>query len=77
MAIDRKELAALCETTLDQTNFSGLGKKIPGKVRDSYLDPEKRPGMRTIIVSDRVSCFDRVVGTIPLKGQVLNQMAAF
>jgi phosphoribosylaminoimidazole-succinocarboxamide synthase len=28
-------------------------------------------------VSDRVSCFDVVVGTIPLKGQVLNQMAAF
>ena len=77
MAIDRKELAALCETTLDQTDFKGLGKKIPGKVRDSYLDPENRPGKRTIIVSDRVSCFDRVVGTIPLKGQVLNQMAAF
>jgi len=29
------------------------------------------------VVSDRVSCFDVVVGTIPLKGQVLNQMAAF
>jgi phosphoribosylaminoimidazole-succinocarboxamide synthase len=29
------------------------------------------------VVSDRVSCFDVVVGTIPLKGQILNQMAAF
>jgi phosphoribosylaminoimidazole-succinocarboxamide synthase len=25
----------------------------------------------------RVSCFELVVGTIPLKGQILNQMAAF
>jgi phosphoribosylaminoimidazole-succinocarboxamide synthase len=28
-------------------------------------------------VTDRVSCFDRVVGTLPFKGQVLNQVAAF
>jgi phosphoribosylaminoimidazole-succinocarboxamide synthase len=77
VAIDRKDLAALCESTLDETDFRGLGRRIPGKVRDSYVDPERRPGRRTIVVSDRVSCFDRVVGTIPLKGQVLNQMAAF
>lgn len=77
MAIDRKELEALCESTLDETRFDGLGERIQGKVRDSYLDPERAPGRRTIVVSDRVSCFDRVVGTIPLKGQVLNQMAAF
>ncbi len=77
MAIDRKQLEALCESTLDETTFDGLGERIQGKVRDSYLDPERAPGRRTIVVSDRVSCFDRVVGTIPLKGQVLNQMAAF
>jgi len=77
VSVDRKQLEALCETTLDETLFSGLGQRITGKVRDSYLDPERAPGRRTIIVSDRVSCFDRVVGTIPLKGQVLNQMAAF
>jgi phosphoribosylaminoimidazole-succinocarboxamide synthase len=66
-------LRELCSRTLDRTNFSGLGARIEGKVRDSYVE-EKR---RTIVVSDRVSCFDVVVGTIPLKGQVLNQMAAF
>ncbi len=83
MAIDRKQLEELCEHTLSETHFStgpgapGLGERITGKVRDSYLDPVKAPGRRTIIVSDRVSCFDRVVGTIPLKGQILNQMAAF
>jgi phosphoribosylaminoimidazole-succinocarboxamide synthase len=77
VTIDRKDLASLCDATLDATDFAALGQRIPGKVRDSYLDPERRPGKRTIVVSDRVSCFDRVVGTIPLKGQVLNQMAAF
>jgi phosphoribosylaminoimidazole-succinocarboxamide synthase len=66
-------LRELCSRTLDRTHFAELGTRIEGKVRDSYVD-EKR---RTIIVSDRVSCFDVVVGTIPLKGQVLNQMAAF
>jgi phosphoribosylaminoimidazole-succinocarboxamide synthase len=42
-------------------------------VRDSYVQGERR----IIVVSDRVSCFDVVVGTIPFKGQVLNQVAAF
>lgn len=77
MAIDRSALTELCDRTLAETDFPGLGERIRGKVRDSYLDPERRPGRRTIVVSDRVSCFDRVVGTIPLKGQVLNRMAAF
>ena len=73
MPVDSATLRELCSRTLDTTNFVGLGTRIEGKVRDSYVE-EKR---RTIVVSDRVSCFDVVVGTIPLKGQVLNQMAAF
>jgi phosphoribosylaminoimidazole-succinocarboxamide synthase len=73
VTIDRQDLEALCDKTLAETDFKGLGRRIVGKVRDSYVDD----GRRTLVVSDRVSCFDRVVGTIPLKGQVLNQMAAF
>ncbi len=73
MSLDRQDLRDLCQLTLDETDFQGLGKKFVGKVRDSYV----RSDRRTIIVSDRVSCFDVVVGTIPLKGQILNQMAAF
>ncbi len=73
MAIDRKLLEELAERTLRETDFEGLGERIVGKVRDSYVG-EKR---RTIIVTDRVSCFDVVVGTLPLKGQILNQAAAF
>jgi len=60
--------------TLDATDFPSLGAKYEGKVRDNYTNDE---GERTIIVTDRLSTFDVVVGTIPFKGQVLNQMAQF
>ena len=73
MPVDTALLQELCSRTLERTDFTGLGRRDEGKVRDSYIG-EKR---RTIVVSDRVSCFDVVVGTIPLKGQVLNQLAAF
>jgi phosphoribosylaminoimidazole-succinocarboxamide synthase len=73
VAIDDKLLEELCETTLLETHFDGLGERHPGKVRDSYVKGDRR----NIVVTDRVSCFDVVVGTIPLKGQILNQLAAF
>jgi phosphoribosylaminoimidazole-succinocarboxamide synthase len=58
---------------LDATDFSGVGRRISGKVRDSYL----LDGRRVLITTDRISAFDRILGTIPFKGQVLNQIAAF
>jgi phosphoribosylaminoimidazole-succinocarboxamide synthase len=66
-------LKELCQNTLDDTSFPEFGQKHRGKVRDSYVKDD----VRTIVVTDRVSTFDVVVGTIPLKGQILNQMAAF
>jgi phosphoribosylaminoimidazole-succinocarboxamide synthase len=44
-----------------------------GKVRDMY----KLPGKRVLITTDRQSAFDHVLGTIPLKGQVLNRIAQY
>jgi len=73
VGIDVTLLRELCSRTLETTDLPDLGERIEGKVRDSYV---KGP-QRTIVVSDRVSCFDVVVGTIPLKGQVLNRTAAF
>jgi phosphoribosylaminoimidazole-succinocarboxamide synthase len=73
VSLDRQQLQELCQQTLAETHFEGLGTRITGKVRDSYVGSKHR----TLIVTDRVSCFDVVVGTIPLKGQILNQMAAF
>jgi phosphoribosylaminoimidazole-succinocarboxamide synthase len=60
--------------TLDATSLEMLGKKYQGKVRDNYSAPD---GRRFIVVTDRVSAFDRVLGTLPFKGQVLNSLAAF
>ena len=73
MTFDDAMLTELSESTLEETDFEGLGTRHVGKVRDSYVNDDRR----TIVVSDRVSCFDVVVGTIPLKGQILNQLAAF
>ncbi len=58
--------------TLDNVELPGLGAAQRGKVRDSFV----RGKERIIVVSDRISAFDVVLGTIPFKGQVLNQMAA-
>ncbi len=57
---------------LAETEFPGLGTKYEGKVRDNYT----RDGERFIVVTDRISAFDTVLGTIPFKGQVLNRLAA-
>ncbi len=73
MSVDASLLRELADRTLERTDLPQLGRRIEGKVRDSYVGEKQR----TIVVSDRVSCFDVVVGTIPLKGQVLNQAAAF
>lgn len=51
-------------------DISSLPLAHKGKVRDSYTDGERR----LIVTTDRVSAFDRVLGTIPYKGQVLNQL---
>jgi len=64
----RRQLAA----TITRTDFDSLGAKYEGKVRDCYITGD---GRRIIVVSDRLSAFDRVITTIPSKGHVLNQIA--
>ncbi len=63
------------DNTIKETDFPKLGEKYRGKVRDNYTD--KKNQQRVIIVSDRLSAFDVVLGTIPFKGQVLNQITKF
>ncbi|MDB5381317.1 MAG: purC, partial [Rhodospirillales bacterium] len=45
-----------------------------GKVRENYDLPD---GRRIIIATDRLSAFDRVLTAVPLKGQVLTQLARY
>ena len=59
--------------TLDETHLEIPGAAVyHGKVRDNYTVGDRR----VIVVTDRISAFDVVLGTIPFKGQVLNRMAA-
>lgn len=65
-------LRAQLGRTLDRIDLAGLGPVYRGKVRDNYV----QDGVRVLVASDRLSAFDVVLGTIPFKGQVLNQLAA-
>lgn len=71
--ISLQDIKAQIPNCLDGTDFPTLGEKYEGKVRDNYTKGDKR----FIIVTDRLSAFDRIVCLIPFKGQVLNQMAKF
>lgn len=58
---------------LERTEFSNLGERIEGKVRDIYLQPERA----VLVTTDRHSSFDRIVAHIPGKGEILNRTSAF
>lgn len=59
--------------TLEKTDFPGLGERKQGKVRDVYTADDKI----FLIATDRQSAFDRILASIPFKGQVLTQTSAF
>lgn len=71
--LSTEEILAQIPFCLNATDFPVLGSKYEGKVRDNYSKDDRR----IIIVSDRLSAFDKVITLIPFKGQVLNQMAQF
>lgn len=56
-----------------ETNLPWLGPLYRGKVRDSY----KVGSSRVLVATDRLSAFDKVITTIPGKGQVLTAMASY
>ena len=71
--ITEARIRAELKNVLDRTDFQHLGCREQGKVRDSYV----QKGRRILIATDRISAFDCVLGTIPFKGQVLTQLAAY
>jgi len=58
--------------TVNKTDYK-IGKKYQGKVRDIYDLGDKL----LIITTDRISAFDRVLTTIPFKGEILNNLSLF
>ena len=68
------DFAAFASRTLNDGTIAELPNHYRGKVRDNYDLPD---GRRIIIASDRLSAFDRILCTIPFKGEVLTQIARF
>jgi len=64
----------LLENCLTDATFPELPNHTQGKVRESYDLPD---GRRIMIATDRQSAFDHVLASVPFKGQLLNQTAAF
>ncbi|MBK8139060.1 MAG: phosphoribosylaminoimidazolesuccinocarboxamide synthase [Chloroflexi bacterium] len=69
--LSHAELLAAIPDALDGVDVPGWGERTRGKVRDTYT----RGGLRGLVTTDRISAFDRVLGLIPYKGQVLNQLS--
>jgi phosphoribosylaminoimidazole-succinocarboxamide synthase len=62
---------AFLGNVLESTDFKNLGPRYVGKVRDVYSQGERS----VLIATDRQSAFDISWCTIPLKGQILNQIS--
>ncbi len=58
---------------LDPDAIADLGPTTRGKVRD-IVD---LGDTLALVATDRISAFDQVLGTVPYRGQVLNQLAAW
>lgn len=71
--ISNQTILKALSKVLKTINIPSLGKKTQGKVRDIYFKDDKR----ILITTDRQSAFDVILGNIPFKGAVLNQLAAF
>ncbi len=59
---------------LSDATIAELPNHHQGKVRDSY---DLAGGRRLLIASDRLSAFDLILTSVPLKGQVLTQTARY
>ena len=71
--ISQDQLLQLIPQTLNETNLPLPGKQS-GKVRELYDLPNTQ---RLLVVTDRLSAFDRILARVPYKGQVLNQLSAW
>lgn len=64
---------AIHAASADAVDDVGVPPTHKGKVRDVYVKGDEL----LLVATDRVSAFDVVLGTIPLKGQLLTEQSAF
>ena len=71
--VDKSIIEANASNCLDEAKFLALPGYRRGKVRDTF-----DLGDRLVLVTtDRQSAFDRVLASIPFKGQVLNRVSGW
>ena len=73
VSIDLGPALARPFTGIETIDLRDIGPVVRGKVRD-VVDLGDR---LALIATDRLSAFDRVLGTVPYRGQVLNQLSAW
>ncbi len=61
-------------TGVDLPASNLLALRYHGKVREVY---QAGLGRLLLVTTDRLSAFDRILGVVPYKGQVLNQLSAW
>lgn len=70
-------LSKMTRYALEGVHLPFLGPRARGKVRDLYTVGAGDNARLILVATDRLSAFDRILGLVPCKGQVLTQLAAF
>jgi len=71
--IDKQTIIDHIPSAITGVSTTGLGPKKSGKVRDWFV----KDNLRILVATDRISAFDKVLGSIPFRGAVLNKLSAF
>ncbi len=71
--ISKDIIQANLNNCITETSFLSMPNPKKGKVRDSFDCGEKI----VLLTTDRQSAFDRILASVPFKGQVLNQVSGF
>tara|TARA_B100000131_G_scaffold281108_1_gene287460 strand:- start:647 stop:1597 length:951 start_codon:yes stop_codon:yes gene_type:complete len=69
----KENITKQLDNTLEKLNLNISDDFYSGKVRENYYKGDQI----VMVTSDRVSAFDHILGTIPFKGQILNEIACF
>ena len=69
----KEQISKQLNNTLETVDLDISSEHYRGKVRENYYKDKEI----IMVTSDRVSAFDHVLGTIPFKGQILNEIACF
>ena len=69
----KKYIEEQLDNTLEKLDLKISPDHYSGKVRENFYKDDEI----IMVTSDRVSAFDHILGTIPFKGQILNEIACF